>query len=122
MVKSLKIYSFSKCGTCRKALKWLQEREIDYKLIDIIANPPNKKTIIEGINQLGDIKFLLNTSGKSYREIGASAIKEMNDDKIIQLLLDDPKLLKRPFAITEEGEILIGFSQPKWEELLLSNH
>ena len=115
MSSHLKVYSYSKCGTCRKALKWLKNKNLEYELIDIIENPPEKKYILEAIDQLGDVKFLLNTSGKSYREIGAKKIKELNDKDIIKLLISDSKLLKRPFIINNKGKILVGFNLISWE-------
>ena len=94
----------------------LNKNNIDYQLIDIIETPPLKKDIIEAIRQLGDRKYLLNTSGKSYRSIGASSIKSFSDKEVIELLDSDSKLLKRPFLINKEGKVLIGFNELKWEE------
>ena len=31
----LKVYCYSRCTTCKKALKWLDENNIAYTLIDI---------------------------------------------------------------------------------------
>ncbi len=119
MVSSLKIYSYVKCGTCKKAISWLKSNNIEFKLLDIIENPPSRDSIIEAISQLGDIKYLLNTSGKSYRSIGAGVIKSMPRDKVIQLLISDSKLLKRPFLISDKGRILVGFNEDKWIDTLL---
>jgi len=118
MAMSLKIFSYSKCGTCRKAIKWLEEKEIDYKLIDIIENPPSRKNILDAITQLGGVKFLLNTSGKSYREIGASSIKALSENEVLELLVSDSKLIKRPFLISSEGIIVVGFNPSNWEKLV----
>ena len=120
MIDLLKVYSYSKCGTCRKALNWLDEKNIKYDLEDIIKHPPSKKYLLEACKQLGDRKFLLNTSGKSYREIGASSIKALSQNQIVELLLSDPKLLKRPFLINNQGSILVGFNPLNWENALLN--
>ena len=116
MSKLLKIYSYSKCGTCRKALQWLQDKKIKYELIDIIGSPPSKEIILQAIEQLGGVKFVLNTSGKSYREIGASSIKAMLQEEVVKLLVADSKLLKRPFLLQSKGTILVGFNQVNWEK------
>ena len=31
----LKVYCYSRCSTCKKALKWLDDKGIKYELIDI---------------------------------------------------------------------------------------
>ena len=116
----LKIFSYSRCGTCRKALNWLHEKDIEYQLIDIINKPPSKKDLVTAVKQLGDIKYILNTSGKSYRAIGAASIKQMTNNEIIKLTISDSKLIKRPFAIHPEGKVLVGFNQLSWEQFFLS--
>ena len=35
----MKLYSYAKCSTCRKAIVWLQERGIGVDPIDITAQP-----------------------------------------------------------------------------------
>ncbi len=115
-----KIFSYSKCATCRKALNWLKEQNIEFQVIDILDNPPSKDIILEAVKQLGGVKLLLNTSGKSYREIGASKIKDLSQFEVIELLLSDPKLLKRPFFISNQNDIFVGFNQSNWEKALLN--
>tara|TARA_Y100001968_G_scaffold319305_1_gene350629 strand:- start:1539 stop:1769 length:231 start_codon:yes stop_codon:yes gene_type:complete len=64
-------------------------------------------------------KALFNTSGLSYREIGAEKVNNMNDKEAIKALESDPKLIKRPFLSISEGPLLIGFEIKNWEEVLL---
>ena len=116
----LKIYTYNKCSTCRKAIAWLEEKNIEYQLIDIINTPPTKNQFYLAMKQLGAIKYLLNTSGKSYRSIGANKIKSMSEDQIIKLLISDSKLIKRPFVINNNGDILVGFNEIKWSNCLIS--
>ena len=73
----MKIYSYSGCGSCKKALKWLDSNKLTYELIDIISTPPKKELIIEAINQFGSRKPLFNTSGASYRKLGSSFVKKL---------------------------------------------
>ncbi len=115
MEASVKIFSYSRCGTCRKAIDWLNENKIEYQLVDIINCPPSRQVFVEAIKQLGDRKYLLNTSGKSYRTIGSDTIKKMSDNDVIKLLLSDSKLIKRPFLIHPNGDILVGFKKIAWE-------
>ncbi|ABX08444.1 Spx/MgsR family RNA polymerase-binding regulatory protein [Prochlorococcus marinus] len=112
----VKIYSYSACGTCKKALKWLDLNNIDYELIDITINPPSRKLIISALEQLGSRKFLLNTSGKSYRELGGETIRSKTDEEVIDLLALDGKLIKRPFLVDNKGRVLVGFKEPSWKD------
>ena len=41
----LKVYCYSKCSTCRKALKWLDESGIGHEVIDIKSDHPDEETL-----------------------------------------------------------------------------
>ena len=40
-IRMLKVYCYSRCSTCKKALKWLDDKGIKYELIDIKENHPS---------------------------------------------------------------------------------
>ena len=66
----VKVYCYSKCTTCRKALKWKDDNKIDYTLIDIKENHPDEKTLREYHNKSGlPLRRFFNTSGQLYREM-----------------------------------------------------
>ena len=112
------IYIYSRCNTCKKAVKWLEENKLDFEYIDIINNPPNKELLEKAMIQFKSIKPLLNTSGSSYRNIGASKIKSMDENDLIKALIKDSKLIKRPFLITPNNQIIIGFKIREWSDQL----
>ena len=89
-------------------------------MIDIIEHPPSEQFFLDALKQLGDRKYLLNTSGKSYRNIGSSVVKNMKDNEVIKLLLSDSKLIKRPLLLNPNGDILVGFKKIAWENFFLS--
>ena len=41
----VKVYCYSKCSTCKKALKWLEDNQIEHTVIDIKGNHPDEKTL-----------------------------------------------------------------------------
>ena len=119
MTSNVRIYSYSSCTTCKKALKWLNENKIEYELIDIALCPPSKEILIDAISQLGERKKIFNTSGVSYRNLGSVVVKAMSDPEALDALAIDGKLMKRPFLITETGKILVGFKPELWSDILL---
>ena len=44
-MSKLKIYSYKNCGTCKKAIKFLDENEVSYELVDITLTPPSKSEL-----------------------------------------------------------------------------
>ena len=113
----MKLYSYAKCSTCRKAIAWLQERGIAVDPIDITLQPPSVEELEAGLAQLGR-KRLFNTSGQSYRALGSAAVQAMDDNEAIAALAADGKLVKRPFLITEKGQVVTGFKPEEWGALL----
>ena len=115
----LKAYCYSRCTTCKKALKWLDENEISYELIDIKENHPDEKTLREYYEKSGlPLKRFWNTSGIPYREMGlAKKLPEMSEEEQLALLATDGMLVKRPLLVGEDF-VLTGFKEAEWAEKL----
>ncbi len=114
------VFSYSRCSTCRKALLWLENEGLDYEVIDITLVPPSSDLLHQAYRQFGQVKPLFNTSGQSYRALGADVVKAMTDDQALQALAADGKLIKRPFVQCPDGRFLVGFKPEAWSELLLN--
>ena len=118
MDSKIKVYSYKLCSSCRKSLKWLASKNLDFEVLDIINNPPNKELLRKALIQYENRKVLINLSGASYRALGAQKVNAMTNEEVIVTLVTDPKLIKRPFVVTKKGEILIGFKEDIWERSL----
>lgn len=109
MNMAVKIFEYAKCGTCQKALKFLDAKKIKYEKIAIAENPPtvaDLKKMLKSLKEKGEtFKKLFNTSGLQYRELKISdQIKNgMTEDEALQLLSKNGMLIKRPFILTENG-------------------
>lgn len=112
-----RVYSYPACSTCRKALAWLRERGLEVELFDITRQPPQPAELAAALAQLGR-KRLFNTSGQSYRALGAAAVQAMSDAEALAALAADGKLIKRPFLVLSDGRTLTGFQPAEWQELL----
>ena len=44
-------YWYPKCSTCRNAKRWLEEHEIPFEAIDMVATPPQRNNCWLGSNQ-----------------------------------------------------------------------
>ncbi len=113
------VYCYSKCTTCKKALKWLDDNEIEYTLVDIKGDHPDEKTLRQLHEKSGlPLKRFFNTSGQLYREMELSKkLPDMSEDEMFKLLASDGMLVKRPLLITED-KVLTGFKEADWREAL----
>ena len=117
--KNLQLFSYSSCSTCRRAIKWLKNNEINFDLFDILKSPPSKKMLVSASELYGSRKYLLNTSGLMYRSIGSDIIRKMTDQEFYEKLYMEPRLIKRPFLYQSSKFLLFGFKEEKWAEKLL---
>ena len=116
----MKIYQYEKCESCRKAVRWLNEREIKFTSFPIRDKTPNKKEIQQMIKAHGgELKKLFNTSSKDYRDPKVKVkdkIPSMTEEEIISLLQERGNLIKRPFVVGE-GIAVQGFKPEIWAKV-----
>ena len=113
-----RLYSYAACSTCRKALAWLKQQGIEVEVIDITTQTPSQLELASALEQLGRSR-LFNTSGQSYRALGAAVVKALSDGEALQALAADGRLIKRPFLVTAAGRISTGFNPQDWSTLLV---
>jgi arsenate reductase (glutaredoxin) len=115
-------YGYTKCSTCRDALKWLKAHHIIFEVKEIRETPPSYDELKFALDShKGEMKKILNTSGLDYRAMELKdKIGTMSKDQIFLLISDNGNLCKRPFLIDEEKNIsLVGFHQQEWEKNLI---
>lgn len=115
----IKVYCYSRCSTCKKALKWLDENKIEHEIIDIKADHPDENTLREYYSMSGlPLKRFFNTSGIPYREMGFSKkLPDMSENEQLALLATDGMLIKRPLLVGDDF-VLTGFKEAEWIEKL----
>ena len=118
-MKRVKLYSYKSCGTCKKAIQYLDNNAVIYELVDITANPPKKNELTQVLKGMGgNIKKLFNTSGLIYRnEEYAEKLKSMTEADALSALSQKGKLIKRPVLLAS-GKGICGFKQDVWDQFL----
>jgi len=117
-LKKIIFYSYLKCSTCRKAAKWLKSKDLEFQLIDIVKEPPLVNYLNLALKQYSDDKKrIFNIRGKAFKTLNLD-IYGLSMEEIIQLLLSDGKLIKRPFLIFGE-KIILGFNEAEYSNHLL---
>jgi arsenate reductase len=87
-------------------------------VIDITQTPPPAPVLQQALQSLGRAR-LLNTSGRSYRELGAQAVRAWSDDQLLAALAADGRLIRRPLLVTPAGSVLTGFKPQEWHDCLV---
>lgn len=111
---------YSKCTTCQKAKKWLDENGIDYTNRNIKEEHPTYTELEEWYRKSGlPLKKFFNTSGLLYKSMGLKdKLPDMTPEAQLQLLATDGMLVKRPI-IVDGDTVLVGFKPVEWQQALL---
>ena len=115
----LRVYSYSGCDSCRKAIKLLRGRGAEFENKAIRDTPPTQGDLETMLGYYdGNLRKLFNVSGQDYRAMNLKEkLPSMNDRDAIELLSSNGNLIKRPFVLGE-GAGVVGFKLEEWEERL----
>ena len=110
---------YSKCSTCQKAKKWLDEKGIPYEERPIREQNPSVDELREWYGRSGlPLKRFFNTSGLQYKSLNLKdKLPAMSEEEQLVLLASDGMLVKRPMLISDEF-VLPGFREAEWESVL----
>lgn len=111
----LKIYTYKKCSTCRKATKFLDAKGITYEEHPIRETPPPPAELAHMLKAYeGKMTRLFNTSSQDYRDAGLKdALPTLSQDDAFARLQENGNLVKRPFLLGE-NLALVGFKEAEW--------
>jgi arsenate reductase len=107
---------YSKCGTCKKAQKHLDELGKEYVIRDIKMENPTRVEL-ESWWKMSHLPLrkMFNTSGKLYKEMDLkNKLVSMSDEEMLDLLASDGMLVKRPILVVE-SKVLVGYKQEEYD-------
>lgn len=114
----VKFYHYPRCGTCRKAAKWLADHGVEVEAVDIVESPPSRSRLRDLHRRSGrELKAFFNTSGQSYRDGGfKEKLGSMTEARMLDALAADGKLIKRPILDTGD-QVIVGFREDDYRTL-----
>ncbi|PLY11222.1 MAG: arsenate reductase (glutaredoxin) [Arcobacter sp.] len=114
-MQDITIWHNPRCSKSRDALNYLEEKKIALSIIKYMDAKLTKEDIKEVLQMLGmGARSLMRTKEDIYKELN---LKDENDEeKLIQALADNPKLIERPIVI-KDGSAVIARPLEKIDEL-----
>ena len=103
----LTVYGLKTCDTTRKALKWLEKRKAPHRFLDVRADGVDTDRLTEWAMEVG-WEALLNRGSKTWRELDEVIRENVTEDISLQLMAENPTLIKRPVIETDAG-VLVGW-------------
>ena len=111
MNKSIQVYGIKNCDTVKKALVYLNNRDVNYQFIDFRQNPISQQVLIKMVKSVG-WELLINKRSTTYRSLSEEEKSNINYDLVLRL----PTLIKRPVLVRGEN-IMVGFSEHQYAKL-----
>ena len=103
---TLTVYEKPTCTTCRKMVKLLRERGVDFQRMNYFIEPLPREKLVSLIKKTGlPPREFIRTREKAYRELGLKD-QSISDDLVIDALVEHPELLQRPIVEREDRAVL----------------
>lgn len=104
------LFGIENCDQCRKARQWLRTHGIDCRFHDLRRDGLGIEMLERWLTRV-PWDSLLNRRGLAWRKLDESRRRGVVDrDTLIELLLHEPLLVKRPVLETAD-RLLLGFSE-----------
>lgn len=112
------IWHNPRCSKSRNAVTLLEEKGIEADVVKYLDTPPSKEALVEILQKLGlTAREMMRTKEAVYKELNLK--DEKNEEKLIEAMVENPKLIERPIVI-KDGKAAIGRPIENIVTLLLS--
>ncbi|MBB3060223.1 ArsC family reductase [Microbulbifer rhizosphaerae] len=103
------LYGIKNCDTVKKARKWLEKNDVEYRFHDFREDGMQSVPLREWLKEFG-WQEVLNRRSTSWRALGEEQKSAMDNDSALAITLEIPTLIKRPVTVAG-SEILFGFKE-----------
>lgn len=112
----MKLYGIANCDTVKKAKKWLDSQTIAYDFCDYKKVGVDEQVLRKAIDIFG-WEAVLNKRGTTWRKLDSDVQASVVDaDTASAVLIDNPSMIKRPIAVLEGGDMLLGFKADEYAD------
>lgn len=111
------LYGISNCDTVKKAKKWLDDNQLEYRFHDFRKEGLDSALLHNWCEQIG-WETLLNKRGTTWRQQPDDVKENVNAANVEALLLAQPAMIKRP-VLEHNGTVRVGFKADEYAAQLL---
>lgn len=110
------IWHNPRCSKSRQTLALLEEKGVEAEVVKYLDTTPDAEAIKTVLKQLGiSARKLMRTKEEIYKELGLK--DEQDEQKLIEAMAANPKLIERPIVI-KGNKAVLGRPPEKVLELL----
>jgi len=106
----MQVFGLGNCDTCSKARNWLTRFGIAHEFVDYREQRPSPATLKSWAAQAGGWDKLINRASTTWRALPEARKHPNSDPEWTLLLKEHPALVKRPVLVTDDGVVMVGFT------------
>lgn len=100
---AIKIFHNPACGTSRNTLALIRNSGVEPEVIEYLKTPPSRETLQRLLRDMDlPVRDLLRRKGTPYDDLGLDG-PEWTDDLLLDLVVQQPRLMNRPVVVTPLG-------------------
>jgi arsenate reductase len=103
----INIYGLKSCDSCRKALQWLREHDIEHEFHDVRDDGITIQMLERWADRV-EWEALLNKRSLTWRRIPELDRQNLSRAGALALMLENPTVIKRP-VIESRKRMVVGF-------------
>lgn len=111
----INLYGIKNCDTVKKARKWLEQHQIEYRFHDFRADGLKPGQVQDWIDELG-METLVNKRGTTWKQLDDTTRAQLESAQAAALIAANPTLIKRPL-LDLGHQRHVGFSEALYGDL-----
>ena len=112
---TVEIYGIKNCDTMKKALKWLDDNNVDYVFHDYKKEGTDTDVLKQAIAEHG-WEQVINRRGTTWRNLPEDIKENMDETQALEIAQDNPSIIKRPLLL-HKNTVFLGFSEAVYREI-----
>ncbi|HYW95576.1 MAG TPA: arsenate reductase family protein [Bacteroidales bacterium] len=108
----LHVFGIKNCNKIRDTLSWLDEHNVDYTFNSVKKEPLTREELREVADKVG-LDVLVNRRGRKWRDLGLAG-KDLDEDELFEILLENQVMIKRPLIVDEDA-VIVGYDETAFE-------
>ena len=111
----IKMYGLKNCDTCKKAKKDLMQANKTFEIFDFKSDGLRKEKLLDWSAKLG-WETLINKRGTTWRRLKDTEKSDLNINELINLVMLNPALIKRPLFELDDF-VIVGYREEQKKAL-----
>ena len=96
-----------RCSKSRGAKELLDERAVEYDVVEYLDSPPSRDTLARLVGLVGGTPSdLVRTGDSKFTEAGLSLAEDASASEVVELLVAHPEVMQRPVIVRGDRAVI----------------